>query len=198
MASGGRPLRRRRAHAFTDAVSGKTSKATPLTNRKATAARAEVKRRKAAQARERAEQVDVQHRAALPVRRPTAPAPEKAAAALARCLTCSGQLDRPRHVRCPECWERQGGAQPREARKRRGRSIAAARSELDEWRAQHPHANADPTAFAPIRAGLSGVNLPASWWPPGAAIRPPPGGVRAATSPRSPAGLPSPSSPGCR
>jgi CRISPR-associated endonuclease Cas1 len=147
------------AHAFTDAVAGKTTKTTPLTASKAIAATAEVQRRKAAEARARAEAAGGLHRAGKPVRRPRAVAPEKAAGALARCLTCGGPLTRPRHVRCEKCWERQGGAQSRDARRRRGRSIAAARSELDAWRAEHPHANADPAHFAPIRAGLAGVTL---------------------------------------
>ena len=34
-----------------------------------------------------------------------------------------------------------------------------ARSEPEQWRAEHPHANADPEAFAPIRAGLASVKL---------------------------------------
>jgi hypothetical protein len=34
-----------------------------------------------------------------------------------------------------------------------------ARSELDAWRAEHPHANADPAAFEAIRAGLADVTL---------------------------------------
>jgi CRISPR-associated endonuclease Cas1 len=144
------------AHAFTDAVAGKTTKTTPLTGSKAIAATAEVQRRKAQAARARAGGL---HRASKPVRRPRALAPEKAAGALARCLTCGGPLTRPRHVRCEQCWERQGGAQSREARRRRGRSIAMARSELDAWRAEHPHANANPAHFAAIRAGLAGVTL---------------------------------------
>ena len=34
-----------------------------------------------------------------------------------------------------------------------------ARGELDAWRAEHPHANADPAAFEAIRAGLADVTL---------------------------------------
>jgi hypothetical protein len=34
-----------------------------------------------------------------------------------------------------------------------------ARSELECWKAEHPHANADPSHFAPIRAGLRTVKL---------------------------------------
>ena len=154
------------AHAFADAVPGKTTKTTPLTNAKATAAQAEVKRRKAEDARaraetarERAEAAAGLRRAALPVRRPRAVAPEQAAAAMARCLDCGAQLSRPRHVRCPGCWERQGGAVSRDARRRRGRSIAAARNELDAWRAEHPHATARPDDFAPILSALRSVTL---------------------------------------
>ena len=149
------------AHAFADAVAGKTTKTTPLTARKATAASAEVRRRKVQAALVKAQADAGLHRAAQPVRRRRAPAPAVAAGALARCLTCGGQLGRPRHVRCEACWERQGGAQSREARRRRGRSIAMARSELDRWRAEHPHASARPEDFAAIRAGLGSVTLAA-------------------------------------
>ncbi len=147
------------AHALTDAVAGRTTRTTPLTAARTIAASAEVRRRKAAEARERAEAAHAAHRASRPTRRPRAVAPEKAAAGMARCLDCGGPLTRPRHVRCEACWERQGGAQSRDARRRRGRSIAMARSELDAWRAEHPHATADPAHFAPIRAGLAGVKL---------------------------------------
>ena len=34
-----------------------------------------------------------------------------------------------------------------------------ARSELDAWRAEHPHAKANPAAFEAIRAGLASVKL---------------------------------------
>ncbi len=146
------------AHALTDAVAGRTTKTTPLTAARTIAASAEVRRRKAEEARERAEAAGGLHRAAKPVRRPRAVAPEKAAAGMARCLDCGGVLTRPRHIRCEACWERQPG-QSREARRRRGRSIAMARSELDAWRAEHPHATADPAHFASIRAGLATVKL---------------------------------------
>lgn len=36
-----------------------------------------------------------------------------------------------------------------------------ARSELECWKAEHPHVNADPAAFEPIRAGLATVKLSA-------------------------------------
>ena len=146
------------AHAFTDAVAGKAAKTTPLTAAKGIAASAEVRRRKAAEARTRAEHAHAEHRASRPTRRPRAVAPEQAAAGMARCLDCGGVLTRPRHVRCEACCEHQPG-QSRDARRRRGRSIAVARSELDAWRAEHPHANADPVHFAPIREGLATVKL---------------------------------------
>ena len=120
---------------------------------------AERLRARAKEARARAEHAHAEHRAAKPLRRPRAKAPAEAAAAMARCLDCGGPLTRPRHVRCESCWERQGGAQSREARRRRGRSIAMARSELDAWRAEHPHATARPEDFAAIRAGLADVKL---------------------------------------
>lgn len=153
------PVVERVVHLFTDAVSGKVTKTTPLTGAKGRAASAEVRRRKAVEARVAAEAVNTAHRLAQPVRRRQAPAPQQAAVAFARCVTCGGQLARSRHVRCEQCWERQGGAQSRDARRRRGRSIAAARTELDAWRAAHPHANADPAAFAPVRAALADVTL---------------------------------------
>ena len=148
------------AHLFADQVAGKLATSTPLTNAKATAAQAEVRRRKAEAARARAEAASGLHRAAKPVRRPRAVAPKRAAAAMARCLDCGDPLSRPRHVRCESCWEHQPG-QSREARRRRGRSIAMARSELERWKAEHPHANADPAAFESIRDGLATVKLSA-------------------------------------
>ena len=36
-----------------------------------------------------------------------------------------------------------------------------ARSDLERWKAEHPHANADPAAFEPIRAALTTVKLSA-------------------------------------
>ncbi|HVC14238.1 MAG TPA: hypothetical protein VND62_05195 [Acidimicrobiales bacterium] len=36
-----------------------------------------------------------------------------------------------------------------------------ARSELERWKAEHPHANADPAAFEAIRVKLATVQLPA-------------------------------------
>ena len=35
------------------------------------------------------------------------------------------------------------------------------RSGLEQWKVEHPHANADPEAFEPIRASLVAVKLPA-------------------------------------
>ena len=148
------------AHLFADQVAGKLTTSTPLTNAKATAAQAGVRRRKAQEARARAEAATAEHRASKPVRRPTTADPERAASLFATCVDCGGQLARSRHVRCPSCWDRQP-SQSREARKRRGRSIAMARSELERWKAEHPHANADPAEFEAIRAGLATFPLPA-------------------------------------
>jgi hypothetical protein len=148
------------AHLFADEVAGKLARGTPLTNAKATAAQAAVRRRKTARARAKADAVNAGHRLAQPIRRPPPVDPEKAATQFATCVDCGGPLARSRHVRCPACWERQPG-QSRDARKRRGRSIAMARTELERWKAEHPHANADPEAFEPIRAGLAGVKLTA-------------------------------------
>ncbi len=148
------------AHIFTDQVTGKATRTTPLTGSRATAAQAAVRRRKAAEARARAEADHGEHRAARPTRRRSAVDPQQAATLFAVCVDCGGPLARSRHVRCPACWERQPG-QSRDARKLRGRSIAMARSELERWKAEHPHANADPAAFEPIRAGLATVKLSA-------------------------------------
>jgi len=146
------------AHRFVDQVTGKITRTTPLTAATVTAAQAAVRRRKAAEARARADQAHGEHRASRATRRPRAVDPEQAAAGFARCVECGGPLARSRHVRCPTCWERQP-AQSREARRRRGRSIAMARSELDAWRAEHPHAQANPADFAPVLAGLAPVTL---------------------------------------
>ncbi len=146
------------AHVLADQVAGKLALGTPLTNAKSTAAQAAVRRRKTAEARARAEAVNTEHRLARPIRRPRTTDVEKAATLFATCVDCGGPLARSRHVRCPACWDRQPG-QSRDARKRRGRSIAMARSELERWKAEHPHANADPAAFEPIRAGLATVKL---------------------------------------
>jgi len=152
------PVAERVAHIFADQVAGKIGRPTPLTGTRAVAAQAEVKRRKAAEARSRAEAAHAEHRATKPRRRTTAPSPERALAALARCVDCGAELARTRHVRCPACWEAQP-AQSREVRRRRGRSIAMARSELEQWKAEHPHAHARPEDFDPIRQALSGANL---------------------------------------
>ncbi len=154
------PHAERVAHLLADQVAGKLTTSTPLTNAKATAAQATVRRRKAQDARARAEAATGEHRASKPVRRPATGDPDRAATLFAACVDCGGQLARSRHVRCPACWERQPG-QSREARKRRGRSIAMARNELERWKAEHPHANADPAAFEEIRAVLVTVTLSA-------------------------------------
>lgn len=148
------------AHIITDQVAGKTSRTTPLTGSKANAAQAAVRRRKAAEARARAEVDHAVHRAAKPTRRRSGVDSKSAPTLFATCVDCGGPLARSRHVRCPDCWEHQPG-QSRDARQRRGRSIAMARSELERWKAEHPHANADPAAFESIRSGLATVKLSA-------------------------------------
>ncbi|MDA8380332.1 MAG: CRISPR-associated endonuclease Cas1 [Actinomycetota bacterium] len=146
------------AHAFADEVAGKIARTTPLTGAKGRAASAEVRRRKAEEARTRAESANSAHAATRPKRRPRAVDPEAAASLFATCVDCGGPLTRSRNVRCPACWENQP-AQSRDARKRRGRSIAMARSELERWKADHPHAKHRPEDFAAIRSGLAGVTL---------------------------------------
>jgi len=152
------PYAERVAHLFIDQVAGKITASTPLTGTRGKASSAAVRKRKAQEARDRAEAAHAEHRTAQPTRRARALAPEKAATTFARCIDCGGPLERSRHVRCPACWERQPG-QSREVRRRRGRSIAMARSELEQWKAEHPHAVADPADFAPIRIGLAEVPL---------------------------------------
>ena len=146
------------AHIFAEQVEGKLTLTTPLTASKGIAAQAQVRRRKAAEARERAEAEHAKYRNAKPVRRPAPAQPERAATLFATCVDCGGPLARSRHVRCPACWERQP-AQSREARRRRGRSIAMARSELERWKAEHPQAVAHPSEFDPIRERMAGVTL---------------------------------------
>ena len=146
------------AHIFAEQVAGKLTLTTPLTAAKGIASQAAVRRRKATEARDRAEAEHAKYRNTKPVRRPTPAQPEGAATLFATCVDCGGPLARSRHVRCPACWERQP-SQSREVRRRRGRSIAMARSELERWKAEHPHANAHPSAFERIREGLAAVTL---------------------------------------
>jgi CRISPR-associated endonuclease Cas1 len=152
------PHAERVAHLFADQVAGKLTVTTPLTGAKGRAASAEVRLRKARAARKQLEATASQARSTLPKRRAGAAAPEKAATLFATCVDCGGPLVRSRHVRCPSCWEKQPG-QSRESRRRRGRSIAMARTELERWKAEHPHARVDPEEFAPIREGLAKVSL---------------------------------------
>ncbi len=152
------PVAEKVAHLFADQVAGKITTTTPLTATKAVAAQAEVRRRKATEARARAEADHAVHRSTKPRRRITAPSPEQAVVALARCVDCGAELARTSHVRCPACWERQPG-QSRDVRRRRGRSIAMARSELEQWKADHPHAKARPEDFAAVRTRLAAFKL---------------------------------------
>jgi CRISPR-associated endonuclease Cas1 len=147
-------------HLFADEVAGKLTVTTPLTGAKSRAASAAVRRRKTAQAITRAQAVNDVHRLAQPIRRPTTPSPARAATLFAACVDCGGQLTRSRYVRCPACWERQP-SQAREVRRKRGRSIAMARSEQLQWDAEHPDAHVELADFEPIRAGLTAVKLPA-------------------------------------
>lgn len=152
------PVAEKVAHLFIAQVPGRIVASTPLTSSRAIAASAEVRRRKASEARARAEVANAAMRSSRPVRRPRAVAPARAAVALASCIDCGGALARSRHVRCEACWDHQPG-QSREARRRRGAAISKSRSELDRWRAEHPQAVAHPDEFEPIRAGLQGVTL---------------------------------------
>lgn len=154
------PHAERVAHLFADQVTGKLTVTTPLTGAKGKASSATVRRRKAAAAAVQAQGVNDAHRLAQPIRRPTTPSPARAATLFATCVDCGEPLARSRHVRCPACWERQP-SQSRDARRKRGRSIAMARSELERWKAEHPHANADPAEFERIRLGLANVQLSA-------------------------------------
>jgi CRISPR-associated endonuclease Cas1 len=126
------------AHIFAGAVPGKIRMSTPLSNRTAIAAQAAVRARKQRPPR----------RKALP--------PERAATSFAACLDCGGPLERPRHIRCASCWERQP-AQSRQARRARGYAIAAARKQQDAWRAAHP--GATPGDFTAIREHIQAFTL---------------------------------------
>jgi hypothetical protein len=154
------PHAERVAHIFADQVAGRLTLTTPLTGAKGKASQDAVRRRKAVEAMERAEVAHATYRQSRAVRRPATQDPEQAATLFATCVDCGGPLARSRHVRCPACWEKQP-AQSRDARRRRGRSIAMARSELERWKADNPHANADPAHFAPIREALCSVTLTA-------------------------------------
>ena len=146
------------AHLFADQVAGRLTLTTPLSGANGKASQEAVRRRKAGEAMERAELAHATYRQSRPVRRPATHDPEQAATLFATCVDCGGPLARSRHVRCPACWEKQP-AQSREARRRRGRSIAMARSELERWKADNPHANADPAHFASLREALSKLTL---------------------------------------
>jgi CRISPR-associated endonuclease Cas1 len=140
------------AHTFGRVVAGKWSPRTPLTGRNAHAAAAVVKARKVGA-------IERGRRSAAA--RAEAPHTDAARAALefAACIDCGGTLERPRHLRCSTCWEKQPG-QAREIRQRRGRAIARARSAQEEWKRDHPDASGDREEFRRrVLPGLASVTL---------------------------------------
>jgi hypothetical protein len=120
------------AHTFGRVVAGKWSPRTPLTGRNAHAAAAVVKARKVGA-------VEMGRRSA--VARAEAPRTEVARGTLdfVACIDCGGTLERPRHLRCSACWEKQPG-QAREIRQRRGRAISEVRAAQEQWRRDNPDA----------------------------------------------------------
>lgn len=140
------------AHTFGRVVAGKWSPRTPLTKRNAHAAAAVVKARKMGA-------IERGRRSA--VGRAGAPRTNVARGTLAfaACIDCGGPLERPRHLRCSSCWEKQPG-QSREVRERRGRAIAEVRTAQEQWRRENPDAVVDREDFRRvILPGLASVKL---------------------------------------
>jgi CRISPR/Cas system-associated endonuclease Cas1 len=134
------------SHLLRAAVSGKTpAMATPLTRRNAKRAAAEVQARKIAASRASA--------AAPPAQARSRRARLDQGSLFANCVSCAAPLSRSRDAYCLDCLDRLPN-QAREARRRRGQSIAMQRARLEEWRTANPDARGDPDEFEPIRAGL--------------------------------------------
>jgi hypothetical protein len=142
------------AQIFADQVQGELTVTTRLTA-KGIASQAEVLRRNAPEAREEAEAEQAKHRQ---VRRPMLAQPEREATLFATCVDCGGPLSRSRNLRCPACWSTQP-APSREAKRRRGRSIVMARSELERSKLEHLQAYAHPSEFETVPAALQRVTL---------------------------------------
>lgn len=141
-------------HLLGRAVAGKWQPRTPLTGRNHRAAQARVRARKAIAGA-------LAQRSADGRRQAQRVASGTAATALATCIDCGGPLARSRHLRCPACWDQTPG-QAREARRRRGQAIAAARASQEAWRAEHPGAVIDRADFlATITPGLMKLPLKA-------------------------------------
>jgi CRISPR-associated endonuclease Cas1 len=136
-------------HILGASMDGRYAPSAPLTGAKRRQAAAEVKARKSTMARQRGVQ-----RGAKP------PAQAVTAALFATCKACGAPLPRGRRrVYCSTCRDAAPGQAPSQ-RRQRGRSIAAARKELERWRAEHPGAAADPEVFAEmILPGLAKVKL---------------------------------------
>ncbi len=141
------------AHAFGQVVAGKWTPRTPLTNRNVRAAAAVVRARKVGA-------IERGRRSAAALAE--APRTDVARGTLdfAACIDCGGPLERPRHLRCSTCWDKQPG-QARDIRQRRGRAIAEVRAAQEQWRRENPSAIVDRDDFrrailpklAPIKLG---------------------------------------------
>jgi hypothetical protein len=136
-------------HILARSVEGRYEPSAPLTGAKRRRAAAEVKARKSTMARQRG------------LQRGAKPPPEPVTAALfATCKACGAQLPSGRRrIYCSNCRDAAPGQAPSQ-RRQRGRAIAAARAELERWRAEHPGAGADPEVFTEtILPGLTKVKL---------------------------------------
>jgi len=146
------PYAEKVAHSYGDVVAGKWTRRTPLTGRNAKAAAAVVRARKS-------DAVAKGRRSA--VARAVAPRTDtsRAASGFAGCIDCGGPLDRPRHIRCSTCWDKQP-AQSADVRRRRGSAISVARSAQERWARDNPDGVADREDFRRrILPGLKGVPL---------------------------------------
>jgi hypothetical protein len=139
-------------HTYGQLVAGKWAPRTPLTGRNARSAAAVVRARKQqAVAKGRRSAVS---RSVTPKREAS-----DAARTFASCVDCGGPLARPRHQRCPECWQKQPD-QSGDVRVRRGLAIAEARSAQERWRRENPDADIDPDVYrSRILPGLAALPL---------------------------------------
>ena len=120
------------AHTLGRAVQGRYKPRTPLSGTNQRAAQAVVKARKQTAAALHARNRDARA-AALGVD------PAQARLGFGSCVDCGAPVTRPRHLRCEHCWENTPN-QSRDVRRRRGRAIAAARAELEQWKRNNPDA----------------------------------------------------------
>jgi CRISPR-associated endonuclease Cas1 len=123
------------AHSLGELVATDYHVTAPLTGAKRRAAVARVKVRNASSGAQRLRV------AAYPTRSKPTGLPVTAS-----CVDCGGALARPRHMRCPACWEKMPN-QSQEVRRQRAQAISAARSAQEAWRAEHPDAVIDRGDF---------------------------------------------------